>query len=325
MESFHVIGKSGLVLFSASALVCRFLLHCNLERRVRDEGRNNTPKTDFDVIIVGSGPAGSTSAYFLAKKGLKIAVYDKKKFPRHKPCGDAWCSPALDILSEMGVLKTMEEDKIIKVVQRGGFISPYGYKCVNTEGATYGTVTGCKTYAIKRYIADDYLVRSAAANDSVTLFEETEVLAADFIVVTTSELGYWKVTVGAGGATTTKEVTARMLLICDGSTSYLGQKLGIVPKGSQPEAVCSHAYVKRGTHNWHEADGVMIFNHAVLPGYSALFRHYNDDMYLGTYILPGGKATSRAIAPFEAEAIEAHPYIRDAFGEKYDWEVSLLV
>ena len=41
----------------------------------------------------------------------------------------------------------------------------------------------------------------------------------------------------------------------------------------------------------------------------------------GTYILPGGLATSRAIAPFEAEAIEAHPYIKDAFGDNYQWEV----
>ena len=44
-------------------------------------------------------------------------------------------------------------------------------------------------------------------------------------------------------------------------------------------------------------------------------------MYLGTYILPGGKATSRAIAPFEAEAVRRHPYIRAAFGENFEWEV----
>ncbi len=54
----------------------------------------------------------------------------------------------------------------------------------------------------------------------------------------------------------------------------------MIPKG-QSEATCSHAYVKGGTHNWKEADGVMIFNKSVLPGYSALFRHYNNDMYLG--------------------------------------------
>jgi hypothetical protein len=55
----------------------------------------------------------------------------------------------------------------------------------------------------------------------------------------------------------------------------------VIPKGLQSEATCSHAYVKGDSHRWTEADGVMIFNKAVLPGYSALFRHYNDDMYLG--------------------------------------------
>lgn len=50
-------------------------------------------------------------------------------------------------------------------------------------------------------------------------------------------------------------------------------QLGVIPKGLQAEATCSHAYVKGGTHNWAEADGVMIFNRSVLPGYSALFRH----------------------------------------------------
>jgi hypothetical protein len=61
-------------------------------------------------------------------------------------------------------------------------------------------------------------------------------------------------------------------------------QLGVIPKGLQSEATCSHAYVKGDSHQWTEADGVMIFNKAVLPGYSALFRHYNDDMYLGAYM-----------------------------------------
>lgn len=60
-------------------------------------------------------------------------------------------------------------------------------------------------------------------------------------------------------------------------------QLGVIPKGLQSEATCSHAYVKGSSHTWTEADGVMIFNKSVLPGYSALFRHYNDDMYLGKW------------------------------------------
>src|SRR4030042_6990160 len=41
---------------------------------------------NYDVAIVGAGPAGSTAAKFLAEKGLKIALIDKDKFPRDKPC-----------------------------------------------------------------------------------------------------------------------------------------------------------------------------------------------------------------------------------------------
>lgn len=232
----------------------------------------------------------------------------------------------------MGILEKMEKDGIVNVVKRGGLISPFGYRCINTDGDSYGSVTGCKTYAIKRKIADEYLVKAAAAFDSCSLFEDTEIIAAEFKSIDNNNRdtideayeGYWCVTTrNINGIE--RVFTSVMLFICDGSTSYLGQKLGIIPAGSQPEAVCSHTYIKGGSHQWKEADGVMIFNKSVLPGYSALFKHYDGDMYLGTYILPGGKATSRCIAPFERDAMEQHPYIRDALGSSFEWSEKRIV
>lgn len=41
----------------------------------------------YDVTVVGAGPAGSTTAKFLAEKGFKTLLLDKEKFPREKPCG----------------------------------------------------------------------------------------------------------------------------------------------------------------------------------------------------------------------------------------------
>ncbi len=41
----------------------------------------------YDVTIVGAGPAGSTTAKFLAEKGFKTLLLDKEKYPRDKPCG----------------------------------------------------------------------------------------------------------------------------------------------------------------------------------------------------------------------------------------------
>ncbi len=42
-----------------------------------------------DVIVVGAGPAGSTVARELAKRGISVAMLDRAAFPRDKPCGGA--------------------------------------------------------------------------------------------------------------------------------------------------------------------------------------------------------------------------------------------
>ena len=41
----------------------------------------------FEAIVVGAGPAGSTTAYRLARAGARVLLLDKARFPRDKPCG----------------------------------------------------------------------------------------------------------------------------------------------------------------------------------------------------------------------------------------------
>ncbi len=53
---------------------------------------------DFDVIVVGAGPAGSIAAKLCAENGLKVICIDKEKFPRVKPCGGAVPQPILNEL-----------------------------------------------------------------------------------------------------------------------------------------------------------------------------------------------------------------------------------
>ena len=136
-------------LFLSAALVSTWRASSTLQKRKRNIGRIDKAPTFskqgegvYDVLIVGAGPAGSTAAYYLGLQGKKVALCDKKKFPRAKPCGDAWCAPALRMLEEMGILQKMEKDGIAYPVKRGGLISPFGYRCINTEGEKYGAVTG---------------------------------------------------------------------------------------------------------------------------------------------------------------------------------------
>ena len=52
----------------------------------------------FDVIVVGAGPSGGMLSYYLSQKGLDVLVVEKKKLPRHKPCGGALTRRVISVL-----------------------------------------------------------------------------------------------------------------------------------------------------------------------------------------------------------------------------------
>lgn len=56
------------------------------------------PTREYDLIIVGAGPAGCSAALNLAGSSLKVAVVDKADLPADKVCGDALSGTALAVL-----------------------------------------------------------------------------------------------------------------------------------------------------------------------------------------------------------------------------------
>jgi geranylgeranyl reductase family protein len=58
---------------------------------------------EADVIVVGAGPAGSATAFYLATAGLDVLVLEKATFPREKVCGDGLTPRAVKALTDMGI------------------------------------------------------------------------------------------------------------------------------------------------------------------------------------------------------------------------------
>jgi len=52
-------------------------------------------------VIVGAGPAGSTCAYFLAKRGIQVLLVEKESFPRYKVCGACLHPQTVHLISEI--------------------------------------------------------------------------------------------------------------------------------------------------------------------------------------------------------------------------------
>lgn len=62
-----------------------------------------------DVLVIGGGPAGSTTAGLLASRGWRVRVVDRARFPRAKPCGECVNPGAVAALDRLGLLKDVEK------------------------------------------------------------------------------------------------------------------------------------------------------------------------------------------------------------------------
>lgn len=63
----------------------------------------SSTEVDADVIVVGAGPGGSSTAYHLAKNGAKVLLLEKTEFPREKVCGDGLTPRAVKQLIDMNI------------------------------------------------------------------------------------------------------------------------------------------------------------------------------------------------------------------------------
>ncbi|EGC31068.1 hypothetical protein DICPUDRAFT_50407 [Dictyostelium purpureum] len=269
----------------------------------------------YDVATIGAGPSGSVLGYYLAREGRKVALLEKKEFPRDKFCGDAVATMAQDILREMGVMKELVDEDLGHFAQNGGFVSPNGNSFIGNSAkelkrdAKYNRGA---VIAVKRIVLDEKVAK-AAKRMGADLKENTTVQSATFDAST----GVWTINCFDSN-NEEKKITykARVLVCADGSPSAAARQLGYVH--TEPNGICSRAYVKNNT--TFRYDGVVFYPPSLLPGYCAIIREARDELNYLAYIIPGGKVTNDDLSKYHHQYMTEDPFISAALGPNPDIE-----
>ncbi len=81
-------------------------------------------QSEYDVVVIGGGPAGSTVSTLLADAGLRVGVFERERFPRFH-IGESLIPETYWVLKRIGMLPKM---------QRSHFVKKYSVQFVNASG-----------------------------------------------------------------------------------------------------------------------------------------------------------------------------------------------
>ena len=126
---------------------------------------------DYDVLVIGAGPAGTTAAAFARQRGLSVGVIEKERFPRFR-IGESLLPNGNALLRESGVWPKVE---------RAGFFKKQGAFFFLSEGPTQkevifsqGMIPGLNyTYQVERAKFDALLLDHAVELGAEALLETT--------------------------------------------------------------------------------------------------------------------------------------------------------
>ncbi len=200
---------------------------------------------DARVIVVGGGPAGSSTAYFLARAGIDVLLLDRARFPRDKTCSEYMSPQASRILEEMGALGAVEGAGAAQLAGmrvhapngstiHGEFASDHGYRGYRDRGL-----------AVRRTILDSLLL-DRARSAGVTVEEGARV--TDVVRDESGRVTGVK-TSGASGIATPR--AAQLVIGADGLRSVVGRRLGLIRASRWPRriALVTHYSGVEGLHN----------------------------------------------------------------------------
>ena len=260
--------------------------------RLENQGSHHPGAGAADVIVIGAGPAGSATAWHLARAGIHTLLLDKSDFPRDKVCGDCLSPRAQLYLARMGLLDAVaaEAHQALRIQ----FQAPGGARAQTA-------ITGAgkmpdRTLVIPRRRFDHLLQQQAIA------------AGARFQVAHVRRL-----LPGSNGATAGvlidgEPIRARLVVIATGAATGLLKHSPLAPVGPV-HSTAARCYVDG-------IDGLgpdlqFLFNHLPLPGYAWLFPTGPDSANLGYWYSGPQRHSAAALLP---RLLREHPTLRRCLG-----------
>ncbi len=216
---------------------------------------------DYDVAIIGAGPSGCACALALQGSGLKVALFDKEKFPRDKICGDAVPGPAFKAMEKINSqwAKQMRNVADKKEIRTSKIFAPNG-KTVALDWVTY-------SYNSKRTNFDNFLFELVKKNTDTEIFHERlkDVSANENYVEAKLE--------------NNEIIRAKIIIGCDGTYSVVRRFLDTKSGLEKPKASAVRAYYKNVSGVKDDVNEFHFFKE--FPGYFWIFPLENGAANVG--------------------------------------------
>ena len=201
-----------------------------------------------DVIVVGGGPAGASSAHFLARGGARVLLLDRARFPRPKPCAEYLSPQASRILSAMGALDAVDRagaahltGMVVRAPNgatlRGDFAAAHGFRAFRDRGL-----------ALRR-IALDPILLDRARDAGAEVREGAQV--SDLVRDARGRVTGVRVLTSSGSSET---LSAPLVVGADGLRSLVAHRLGLAHRSRWPRrlGLVAHFEGFGGMQEWGE-------------------------------------------------------------------------
>ncbi len=169
----------------------------------------------YDLIVVGAGPGGSSTAYHSSRAGLQTLLIDRQTFPRDKTCGDGLMPHAASEVALMGLGDWLDEPHHGKFT---GF-SMYTQTALLRQGVP-PTLHGPRGYVIRREETDAKLLERAISAGAEF---RAGVRATDVLRAPTGEV--FGIEAANGGQRVRFE--APLVVVADGVGGFAGEGMKV--------------------------------------------------------------------------------------------------